>query len=457
MSEFCPEQTDYAWEMTFLNSDPAIAELPPEPGWELCTDVEFASRMPEAFAQWEEHAENTRTKPDNYVKIGNAPGEEQTSSVASDTDNQADLIDELNEDDIVIAMQASRPNRRARRPKKRYEDMSPVRKAVHVAAIGTVVSTMVSPCVADVSTPELYSPPSVQYVDPNAKSCPPGTTIGGLNVNGFGDNMVGVFAARQEQGFLPEQKDICFAGLVFGTDFDTPGNASAMHEYIEKNKLKKVIIFAFSFGGMATIDMLNEYHQQHPDSDVEFSIVFVSAPADFDDLQDDQKGAVLAFSVGSLDTESVKWITYLSIIKQGDKDPMSKQVNDDTKVAAKDTPPRLIWQESLRILLGMSKSDMKVAAFGVFDYADQVVKMPQAIQSTIDRSGLSFIQVVSMTHKNKRMNNHAAAWWWEYNDDYKGPFTTVIEASRKEFERVDNDRSLALCTAMGKVFIRLAC
>lgn len=451
MSEFGAEQAGLAWEMTFINSDPVFAQMPPGPDWELCTDAEFAPHIPDAFAQWKNiPSDSSKEEGTLDKKTLSFTGE----STAPETDEQTENIVELSEEDVMRIMRTSRPKRRA---KTRYEDMSPFRKAAHVTAIGTAITVMAAPCVADVSTPQLYSPPSMQYADPKADSCPPGTTIGAFNVNGFGDNMIGVYSARQEQGFLANQKDVCFAGLIFGTDLDTPGNASVLYDYIEKNKLKKVIIFAFSFGGMATIDMLNEYKRQHPDSDVEFSIVFVSAPAEFDDLKDDQKGAVLAFSVGSLDTESVKVITYLSIIQQGDKDPMSKQVKDDTDVAAKNTPPRLIWQEALRILLGMSKSDMNVAAFAVFDLDDQVVKMPKAIQSTVERSGLSFIQIVPMKHTNHRMNNHAAAWWWENNDDYRGPFTTVIEASRKEFQRKENIRILAQCAARGRVVLNIAC
>lgn len=454
MSEFNSEHAGYRWEMTFLNSDPKIAEFPAEPGWELCTDKAFAAQTPEAFAQWEECVEN--------VSKTQTPAAEKQIDFGSElsdpeADKQMEPIGEPSEQGIVAAMQANRPKRRARREKTHYEDMSPFRKAAHVTAIGAAITSMAAPCSGDVSSPQLYSPPSVQYTDPKADTCPPGTTIGAFNVNGFGNNMIGVYSARQEQRFLPEQKDICFAGLVFGTDLDAPGNASVLHNYIEKNGLKKVIIFAFSLGGIATIDMLNEYHKQHPDSSVDFSVVFVSAPAEYNDLWDDQKSAVRAFSVGSLDTESVKLITYLSIVGQGDKNPISKQVTEDTNTAAANTPPRLLWEEALRILLGMSKSDMNVAAFGVYDNNDRVVKMPQAIQSTIDRSGLSFLQIISMQHTDHRMNNHAAAWWPANNDDYRGPFTTVIEASREEFRRRENVRILAQCAVRGKVLARVAC
>ena len=461
MNEFHAEQEPSPWEAAVINPNPAIGQTPPAPGWELFSQERLAAEAPELLARWEENVERNFYAPDGLIT-----DEVETTSQHTDTTVEAPEGEDRRElppaeriaaiGQIAIAS-PGQPNIGKHRAKKRYEDMSTLRKITHVVGIGTAITVMAIPCAGDTSSPELYSPPSFQYADIDAKSCPPGTTIGAFNVNGFGDNMIGVYSARQEQGFLPEQKDVCFAGLIFGTDLDAPGNASALHEYIDKNKLKKVIIFAFSFGGMATIDMLNEYHRQHPESDVDFSVVFVSAPADYDDLQDDQKSAVQAFSVGALDAGSVKLITYLSIVQQGDKNPISQQVTDDTNVAAANTPPRLIWEESLRILLGMSKSDMDVAAFAVFDYNDKVVKMPQAIQTIVDRSGLSFIQIVPMEHTDHRMNNHAAAWWPANNDDYRGPFTTVIEASRNEFKRKEAMRILAQCAVHGKVLVRVAC
>ena len=335
--------------------------------------------------------------------------------------------------------------------------MSTARKIAHKVRIGSLITAMVLPCTADVSSPQIYAPPSIQYADPAADRCPSDTTLGAFNLAGIGDNMIGVYSARQEAHFLSDQKDVCFAGLVYGTDLDNFGNTSILHDYVEKNNLKHVIIFAFSFGGIAAIDMLNEYHRQYPNSKVEFSVVFVSSPAEFDDLQPAQQNAVRALSIGSLDKASVKAITFLSIVKNGDKNPLSKQVNDDADVAANNTPARLLWEETLRLLLGMSKSDMDIATSVVYDVNDEIVNMPRAVKSIVQHTGIEYLRVVPMTHSDHLMNNHAAAWWIANNKDYREPFLAVINASRKEFERRDAIRYLAQCAVRGKVILRLAC
>lgn len=463
MRELDMQPHEAAWweELAVTNPNPAIGETPPLPGWELCTRETLQASQPDLLVQWEESTERRYHTPDESITEEIAA--EKTDPTSNNSFEKTDLCSDedalaaetVDERGIAAAVQVAA--RRKGRRKKRYEDMSRGRKAVHIAGLATSVTLMVAPCTADTSTPEQYTPPYLAYTDKNTTQCKPGTALGGLNVNGVGNNKISLYSAQQEEKIMPEQKDVCFAALIYGTDYDVPGNTSVLHEFVEKNKLDKVIIFAFSFGGMATIDMLNEYHRQYPESTTQFAIVYISAPGEFNDLQPDQKTAVRALSLTPLDAASMKWLTYFSIVGQGDKNPLGEDVTNDTEVAASDTPARLLWGQMIRLLFGMAESDMKVTTSMVYDPNDKVVVMQRAINTIVERSGLSFFQVVPMTHTDHRMNNHAAAWWQANNNDYRGPLLFVIEANKREFVRKETAQILAQCVTRGKVILRLAC
>ena len=451
MTEYNPEQNITAWETTSFSSS-VFSHTTQPPNWELCTAAELVEHAPDLYKQLQEPVSQKTTTQDDVVPIApTIPSEAETPNSAI---VEAPVIAG---NSLVDTASPKSHSRKGRREKTRYKDMSTPRKIAHNARIGSLITALILPCTADVSTPQLYSPPSLQYADEYATSCPTGTTIGALNMSGVGNNMIGTYSARQEANFLSDQKDICFAGLVYGTDLDNFGNVNVFHNFIEKNNLKRVIIFAFSFGGIATIDMLNEYQKQYPNSGVDIAVVFVSSPAEFDDLQPAQQSATKALSIAPLDTASVKTITYLSIVKNGDKDLLSEKVNHDADVAASNTPPRLLWEEMLRLIIGMSKSDMDIATFAVYDVNDEIINMRQAVESVPKHSGVQYLKIVPMTHSDHLMNNHAAAWWIANNKDYRKPFLTVIDASRKEFERKEYIRNLAQCAVHGRVILRLAC
>jgi len=452
MSKNTPEREVHLWEATSFTSNFYPLDLQPPASWELSTAAELAEHSPGIYEALTAHTSDEM--PQKTVEAYVAP------AACSDVETEGTSLPGALSAAPAASTHAevSRTHhRKEKRQKPRYEELSTARKIARKVRIGSLIAALVLPCGSDVSSEELYAPPSLQYADPNADRCPPGTTIGAFNAAGLGDNMIGVYSARQEAHFLSDQKDLCFAGLVYGTDLDNFGNVNVFHDYIEKNNLKRVIIFAFSFGGIAMIDMLNEYHKQYPNSNVDVVVAFVSSPAEFDDLQPAQQNAVRALSIGPLDKASVKVITYLSIVKNGDKNLLSKQVNDDADVAASHTPARLVWEETLRLILGMNESDMDIATAVVYDVNDEIVNMPRAVESLVQHTGIEYLKVVPMTHSDHLMNNHAAAWWIANNKDYREPFLTVIDASRKEFARKDNVRKLAQCAVRGKVILRLAC
>ena len=160
-----------------------------------------------------------------------------------------------------------------------------VRKAVALGAAALALSML---CVSDTAPKPGYVAPSGTIVNVDGV-CPPNSPMAIVNMPGIGNEKIGEYAAGQEQNILGDGRGICYAGFSYGSEYDIPRNAAVLHDMIEKNGLKHVDVFAHSFGGIATIDMLNEYHRQHPESEVEFAIVFFSSPAELDDLWPDRR------------------------------------------------------------------------------------------------------------------------------------------------------------------------
>lgn len=304
-----------------------------------------------------------------------------------------------------------------------------VRRSVAVGAAAMVLSTL---CVSDTVVKPGYEPPRGQIVNVDEK-CPDNSQLTFLNVGGLGNKEIGIYAAEQEQNIIGDKHGICYAGFSYGSEYDTSKNAAVLHEMIEKNSWENVVVFAHSFGGIATIDMLNEYHRLYPYSQVEFSIAFFSSPAELDDLWPDRQFSVETLSIVPLTQDIVKVMTYLSIVGQGDKGLFDPQVLHDTNEAAKDTPAGLIGMEAVRIMFKMSRSDMKVPMTLVIDLNDEVVNTAKTIESIPRRTGQPLDQVIYMTHKDPRMESHAAMWWGPNNEDYRGSLEKIVDFSVKDF------------------------
>lgn len=466
-NEFHNGREPSPWEATVINPSDN-EQTSPDSSWRFFSQERLAVDQPELLTQWEENVKSTPLVPENggnNQAVAVKAGSISTMTTVEKAEKQIETITStdfigsktITKDSSTKEEPNSRRHRN-RREKKRYEDMSLPRKIAHTISIGTALSIMGLPCTGSATPPDEYESPSLQYADPYATGCAPGTTIGGFNIAGIGNNKISLHSVRQEEAMLhEEEKDICFAALIFGDGYDRAGNASVFHDYVEKNKLDKVIIFAFSFGGMAAIDMLNEYNRQYPNSAIQIALVYISSPGEFDDLQPEQQDMVKVLSLAPLDKTGIRWLTYFSIVGQGDKNPLSEQVTEDTTVASGDTPPRLLWEQSLRILLGISKSDMNVTTSIIYDPNDKVVNMPRAINSIVERTGLAFFQIVPMTHTDHRMENHAAVWWPANNNDYKEPLLRVIEANKREFDRKAIMSILTQCVVQSRTVPHLNC
>lgn len=322
------------------------------------------------------------------------------------------------------------------------------KRARHIVAMGTVVTAFALPCVADTELKPSYEAPRGKIVNVG-EQCPDDSPLAFLNIGGLGNKEIGIYAAEQEQKIIGDKQGICYAGFSYGSEYDTPKNAVILHEMIEKNGWNNVVIFAHSFGGIATIDMLNEYHRQHPESQVEFSIVYFSSPAEVDDLWPDRQFSVDALSIVPLTQDIVQVMTYLSIVGQGDKGLFDPQVLHDTKDAADDTPAGLLGMEAIRMAFGMSESDMKVPMTLVIDLNDKVVNTARTVDSIPRRTGQPLEKVIYMSHKDPRMQSHAAMWWGPNNEDYRSALENIVEFSIKDFSSRALAKELARTVTRG--------
>lgn len=285
--------------------------------------------------------------------------------------------------------------------------------------------------------------------------CPEESSFAILQFPGIGNTMVGVHASHQTEKIVEGDEatkeamgDVCYMGFVYGSEYNVQRNTDELHELIAKNNLRRVVIFAHSFGGMAVVDILNEYHRRWPDDTTEFALVLFSSPAEIDDLQLFSRISTEMLSRTQLGKGLVYSMTLGSILGQGDKSIIDGQVWQDSGVAASRTPPHTL-QDQIKKLVdeGMNKlhEDLDIPVLVVFDTFDKIVNAERAIPSTERRIGRKII-FIAMHHTDHRMDNHAALWWDDNLRDYVPPVTISLEMTKEQLDKKAVARLAELAT-----------
>jgi hypothetical protein len=319
---------------------------------------------------------------------------------------------------------------------------------IGLAMAGTVFNYT---CVADSVVRSNYQAPWTKTVNQNGE-CPKDSKLAIINDSGLGNTLNGLYSAEQTKIILGDDNETCYIGFSYGTEYNAQKNAAVLADTIEKYNLKRVILFANSFGGIADVDMLNEYAKQHPDSTTDFSIVFISSPSSVDDLQPIQRTLTTSIQSVPMTDDFIQAYTFFTIIYKENK--LDKQVLSDTNIASNDTPATLVNDQANRLVEGIGSlpPGMNVKLFYIGDKNDTVVNIIRAI-NTIKRATGQEIQVVYMVHSDHRQGNHSALWRPENNDDYRGPLEIVQKDSVAYFDKLEIARRMARSSIGGRMRI----
>lgn len=326
------------------------------------------------------------------------------------------------------------------------------KKALHKATVDAVVATQVL----------MGMPPSLASKDPfvtvlsQTGHCAETATYGLLQVPGLGNNQISSYAAINTRTIMkdePGAEEACHAWFSYGGELNKYKNADVLYEYLQQNHLKRIIIFAHSFGLIATVDMINQMKQDHPDIEVDIAIVAFSSPTSAEDAQLMQNivSKMLAGGLGLIPSQLqepvIQMLTALTTFAQGDKVPDAHTMEDIRKNAT-NTPPLLLIQESARLQEGLSEledQDNKVPVTIIFAMDDGVVNAEQAIPNIPKRLGKAVLalQVIAVTYSDKRMQDHANLWWLDNMKANVDPVRKAIEFSTEQFEAMDYERRIA--------------
>lgn len=352
-------------------------------------------------------------------------------------------------DGNIVYMERKRPEER---PRERRTFFEIARKTGAAVVAGLALNYT---CTADVATPSDYGAPWTQIINKDGV-CPEGSTFGIVNYQGLGNTLNGIYSAKQAAEIMQptqeeilqdikdniQREDICFMGSSYGTHYDVPKNAAELHDTIEKNHLDHMMIFAHSFSGIAAIDTLNEYHKQHPDSTVKFTLVFFSSPAEIDDLQPLQQTMTKTMNVLPVTDDFIQAYTFFSIMYKEQK--VDNDVLDNTNIASNDTPATLVDDEVERFQTGMGRlpEGMDVDMYYVGDKHDGVVNVPRAIETIERRTGQKLKGVYLTKDIDPNFENHSCLWRPEDNGAFTGIIHEIIGKYRQTHSR-DTPDSLA--------------
>lgn len=290
-----------------------------------------------------------------------------------------------------------------------------------------VTAALMLPSDVQQSTP--YEPASLHIAHDN-NVCPPDSDFAVFHMAGVGMSSVGIYASHELKEILGEEIDECEAASKYGSEYSITNNAHVLHEFIVSSGLNTIVVFAHSFGGIAAIDMLNEYESLYPNSKINFAVVFVSSPGEVDDLHFGNWVGAHVLNVIPLTTEITWFITLGGILSQEGKEITDQTVYEDTDVCAKDAPPTLVKGEVNRFMGGMNALSGTIEAPMILigDEADSVVNMRRSARTIPRRVGRP-VKFVMMSHSDARLNNHADLWWRTNRDAYRRPVRIALADS----------------------------
>lgn len=297
------------------------------------------------------------------------------------------------------------------------------RVAKSLASVATAAAIMLVP--GSETRPIPYEAPEATTI-----WCPPRSQFGVFNVPGLGMRTIGLYASEVTHVILGDTYDACIGGLDMGTHYDVQKNTDALEGYIENNKLKAVVGFAHSFGGIAFVDMVNEYMHRHPDTDTKFAIAFFSSPDSFNTLHTPTRVGAELYSALPVVEELVYAQNYIGIGLQGEHAWFSPELKELANENASKTPPTLLHSQAKRLREGMStlNEHANVALYAVIDVNDSVVDVVSAVSGIESATGRSIQEVIHIRYPDQRLAAHSGLWWLPYAQVH-GP--AVLEVTRR--------------------------
>ena len=302
---------------------------------------------------------------------------------------------------------------------------------------------------------EEYRPPSISILhDEYEDDCPPESQFAIMNVAGLGMTTTSEYAGRITKEIVGTQYDACHVALDYGTSYGISKNAEALGNFLQENKFDSVVVFAQSFGGIASVDMIDAYKHQYPNSKTKFMIVFISSPGGPESLQlGSWLGAQLHAAIPF--KQEMVWLeTYGLTLLQGGVNPFDGETLTNTTNNADETPSTLLYEQSNRMLKGMNKFSSEAAegdvefAFAA-DREDGVIKADQSVRDIERRLGRTIKNIEYLDYTNKKLNNHATLWWQSDMEIHRKVVLGSIAAAQKEFgfnakqPVADTDKTLA--------------
>jgi hypothetical protein len=276
-----------------------------------------------------------------------------------------------------------------------------------------------------------YVAPNISVIHDNGK-CPDDTQFGMLHVNGVGQNDISKSSASVAEQILGDTFDECQAALDFGDGYDPYLNAVALDLFIQQQHLDDVDIVALSFGGIATIDMLNKYNELRPNSTVKFSITFISSPSGMVDIQPLSRTSAAILAMIPLGRGAIYAITWTGVVSQGGNDPFNPKVESDIAANADATPAKLLQQQMQRIQNGMSHLSKGVnvtSMYYIYDRSDNTVMTDVAKDNIQSMTGKKIDEAIEVHHKDNKLGSHADNWWLPYKDVYRDALMASVRRS----------------------------
>lgn len=261
------------------------------------------------------------------------------------------------------------------------------------------------------------------------RSCPENSPFVVLNAPGVGDVMMGVYASNQIEEIMADEpggKEVCYLGFVYGSEYDVEKNTDALREFILKEKPKRVIIFATSFGGIAMIDVLNEYHRRYPEDETEFALVMMSTPGEADDLQIFSRMSAEALSRTPIGKGLVYTWTLGSVMQHPGNNVLNGQTWIDSGTAAANTPPHTVEGETRDLIEnGMDKLLVDIPVYLITDLQDEVVNGPRSVETIRRRLGQDVI-VWCISHPDDEFQKHGTLWVVKYRQYYAPTIKKIL-------------------------------
>ena len=254
------------------------------------------------------------------------------------------------------------------------------------------------------------------------------------------------FSAHVTKDIIDTQFDACNAYAKYGSDYDPEANAFEFHRFVEESGLKDIIVFAHSFGGIATIDMMDEYYKKYPKSDVNVAIAFFSSPVGGEDLSPLSWWSAKFISELQIPKPVIYLLTLGGSVIQGKNSVLDEQTWTDADHNTEANPARLLQQTTSRLLHGGMRpianearpalAKRKPTLIYVAIEGDLTVK-EQAPESIETRLGRKMDKIINLPCEDSKLGCHADLWFSRFQKRYNGAIPDIIQtASMKNDFRV---------------------